>query len=559
MTMQDLENLFTFAGGLGMFLFGVHSMSGGVQKCAGDQMRKLLGILTNNRVVGILVGALITAIIQSSGATTVMVIGFINAGIMNLSQAVGVIMGANIGTCITAWIVSLGQLGDSFKAMSPSLYAPLLVGIGAFLITFSKQEKKHTAGEIFIGLGFLFIGLDFMGSSAKAYTSLPVFKETFSMFGSNPLLGIGLGMLVTVIMQSSSAAVGVLQTLAASGGVVSISAAVFISFGSNIGSCSTALLSSVGATRNAKRAAMIHLLFNVIGVAVFSVVFFILFRLFPEAGGHSISSVGISVFHTGFKILCTILMFPFANGLVRLSDFCVKRETEPEEFEKDEESVTLRHLDSRIFREPAFAIENAILEVAHMGRITQENLNRAFEVALNYDKEKIDKVYQVEKTINSMESLITEYLVKISNLSLTAEQHMLVNDLFYSVSDIERVGDHVENIAELVDVKEGTPHIEFSDQAIQDLEKIMDLVDKSFYYAMSAREHGTISDATKVVKYEDMVDNMEEELREQHIERLSKQQCKPTNGVVFLDIISNLERISDHAYNLAGYVMSEQE
>lgn len=558
MTMSDLENLFAFAGGLGMFLFGVHSMSGGVQKCAGEQMRKLLGILTNNRIVGILVGALITAVIQSSGATTVMVIGFINAGIMNLGQAVGVIMGANIGTCITAWIVSLGQLGDSFKAMSPSLYAPLIVAVGAFLLMFSKKEKKQTAGEICIGLGLLFIGLDFMGSAAKVYTNLPVFKETFALFGANPLLGIGLGMIVTVIMQSSSAAVGVLQTLAASGGVVSVGAAVFISFGSNIGSCSTALLSSVGATRKARRAAMIHLLFNVIGVAVFSVIFFVLFQIFPEYGTHGINSVGISLFHTGFKILCTILMFPFADGLVKLSDYCVRRETEVEEAERDEESVTLQHLDPRIFKEPAFAIENAILEVAHMGRITQENMQRAFDAALSYDKEKIDQVYKVEKTINNMEKLITEYLVKISNLSMTKDQHMLVNNLFYSVSDIERVGDHVENIAELVDVKKDTEKIEFSEQALEDLKEIMDLVMNSFVYAMSAREHSNISDATKVVKYEDMVDNMEEELREQHIERLSKQLCKPTNGVVFLDIISNLERISDHAYNLAGYVMSEE-
>ena len=269
MTINDFENLFMFAGGLGMFLFGVHSMSGGVQKCAGEQMRKLLGILTNNRFVGVLVGALITAVIQSSGATTVMIIGFINAGIMNLSQAVGPIMGANIGTCITAWIVSLGQLGDTFKALSPSLYAPLIVAIGSFLLMFSKKEKKQTIGEICIGLGLLFIGLDFMGDSARSYTALPAFKELFAIFGANPLLGIALGFVVTVIMQSSSAAVGILQTLAASSGAVGISAAVFISFGSDIGSCSTALLSSIGTNRTAKRAAMIHLLFNVIGVRSF--------------------------------------------------------------------------------------------------------------------------------------------------------------------------------------------------------------------------------------------------------------------------------------------------
>lgn len=556
MTINDLENLFMFAGGLGMFLFGVHSMSGGVQKCAGEQMRKLLGILTNNRFVGVLVGALITAVIQSSGAATVMIIGFINAGLMDLSQAVGPIMGANIGTCITAWIVSLGQLGDTFKTLSPSLYAPLIVAIGSFLIMFSKKERKQTIGEICIGLGLLFIGLDFMGDSAKSYTTLPAFKELFAVFGANPLLGIGLGCVVTVIMQSSSAAMGILQTLAASSGAVGISAAVFISFGSDIGSCSTALLSSIGTNRTAKRAAMIHLLFNAIGVTVFSVVFTILFKIFPEVAFHGINSAGIAVFHTGFKVVLTILMFPFADYLVRLSGVFIK--DRPEKEEKDEETVTLQHLDSRIFREPAFAIENAIHEVAHMGRITRENMDRAFEAALTYDKEKIDKVYEVEKTINNMEKLITEYLVKISNLPLTEDQHVVVSNLFYSVSDIERVGDHVENIAELVDVKEGTDKIEFSEQALKDLKSIMGLVTNSFVYAMSAREHSDITDAKKVVKYEDMVDNMEEELREQHIGRLSRQLCKPANGVVFLDIISNLERISDHAYNLAGYVISEE-
>lgn len=558
MTINDFENLFMFAGGLGMFLFGVHSMSGGVQKCAGEQMRKLLGILTNNRFVGVLVGALITAVIQSSGATTVMIIGFINAGLMNLSQAVGPIMGANIGTCITAWIVSLGQLGDTFKTLSPSLYAPLIVAIGSFLIMFSKKERKQTIGEICIGLGLLFIGLDFMGDAAKSYTTLPAFKDLFALFGANPLLGIGLGFIVTVIMQSSSAAVGILQTLAASSGAVGISAAVFISFGSDIGSCSTALLSSIGTNRTAKRAAMIHLLFNVIGVTVFSVISTILFKMFPEVASHGINSAGIATFHTGFKVVLTILMFPFADYLVKLSGFFIKDEPEKEKEEKDEETVTLQHLDSRIFKEPAFAIENAIHEVAHMGRITRENMDRAFEAALSYDKEKIDKVYEVEKTINNMEKLITEYLVKLSNLPLTEDQHVVVSNLFYSVSDIERVGDHVENIAELVDVKEGVDKIEFSEQALQDLKSIMGLVTNSFAYAMSAREHSDISDAKKVVKYEDMVDNMEEELREQHIERLSKQLCKPTNGVVFLDIISNLERISDHAYNLAGYVISEE-
>lgn len=556
MSINDIENLFLFAGGLGMFLFGMHSMSDGVQKSAGTKMQELLGILTNNRLMAVLVGALVTAIIQSSGATTVMVVGFVNAGIMSLGQAVGVIMGANIGTCITSWIVSLGQLGDSFKAISPSLYAPLLVGIGAFLIMFAKKQKKRNVGDILIGLGLLFIGLDFMQDAAAAYIELPIFTEAFALFGSNPFLGVLIGAVVTGIMQSSSASVGILQALAATGGVVTTSSAVYISLGSNIGSCFTALLSSMGAPRNAKRAAVIHLSFNVIGTILFGIGGFFFFQVNPAFASAGIGSVGISIFHTIFNIICTILLFPFANYLVKLSGLIVKGKDVEEEDESDER-VALRHLDDRILESPSFAVENAILEVVHMGRITQNNLKTAYEAILAHDAEKIQSVYKTEKTINNMEKMITEYLVKISNLSLNEEQHNIINNLFYSVSDIERVGDHTENLVELVDVKEKEPII-FSEKAIKELHEIMDLVYQAFSYAIEAREKHSVDSANKVSKYEDQVDTMEEELRETHIERLSKQLCSPTNGVIFLDIISNLERISDHAYNLAGYVMSEE-
>ena len=311
MTITDVGNLFMFAGGLGMFLYGMHSMSGGIQKTAGNKMKELLGILTSNHFMAVVVGALVTAIIQSSGATTVMVVGFVNAGIMTLTQAVGVIMGANIGTCITAWIVSLGQLGDAFKAFSPSLYAPLLVGIGAFLIMFSKKAKKQTVGEILVGLGLLFIGLDFMGDAAGDYLHLPIFTRAFELFGSNPILGILIGVIVTAIMQSSSAAVGVLQTLAAAGGVVTASSAMYISLGSNIGSCCTALLSSLGESRNAKRSAVIHLTFNVLGALVWGSGLFVLFQFRPAFGTMGIDSVGISVFHTIFNLVCTVNLLDF--------------------------------------------------------------------------------------------------------------------------------------------------------------------------------------------------------------------------------------------------------
>ena len=552
MSINDIENLFLFVGGLGMFLFGMHSMSNGIQKSTGSKMQELLGVLTNNRFMAVIVGALITAIIQSSGATTVMVVGFVNADIMTLLQAVGVIMGANIGTCITAWIVSLGQLGDSFKAISPSLYAPLFVGIGAFMIMFSKKAKKQTIGEIIVGLGFLFIGLDFMKNAASAYTELPIFTKAFALFGNNPILGIAAGAIVTGIMQSSSASVGVLQTLAATGGVVTASSAIYISLGSNIGSCFTAMLSSIGTPRNAKRAAVIHLMFNVIGAIIFGTGMYIFFRFMPSYATRGIDSVGISIFHTFFNIICTMVLFPFANKLVDLSGLLVR---EGDERAEDAEAMTLRHLDKRILETPSFAVENAILEVVHMGRIAEENLRRAFAVVLDHDKESIPKIYETEKTINKMEKLITEYLVEISNLSLNEDQHAVINNLFYSVSDIERVGDHTENIVELIEGDDAS--IRFSDGAVAEMKEIMGLVGNAFSYAVEAREEASVEAAATVGRYEDMVDSLEEELREKHIERLSKQLCSPTNGVAFLDIISNLERISDHAFNLAGYVISE--
>ncbi|MCU6723842.1 transcriptional regulator PhoU [uncultured Clostridium sp.] len=559
MSINDVSNLFMFIGGLGMFLYGMHAMSGGIQKSAGSKMQELLGILTNNRLVAVLVGAGLTAIIQSSGATTVMVLGFVNAGIMSLPQAVGVIMGANIGTCITAWIVSLGQLGDSFKAISPSLYAPLILGIGVFITVFSKSSKKKTISEILIGLGMLFIGLDYMGSAAKSYMDSPIITNAFMAVGNNPFIGIAVGLIVTVIMQSSSASVGVLQTLAATSGAVTTSAAVFICLGADIGSCMPAVLSSIGAQRNAKRVAAIHLIFNVIGAIVLGTAGFILFRIMPGFAHTAIDSVGISIFHTGAKIVDVIIQFPFAMGLVKLSGLVVREKESDQIAEDNAEKATLRHLDRRILKSPDFAVENAIKEVVHMGEIANENLKDACQAVMSYDKALIDKVLSTEKTINKMEELITEYLVEIENLSLTEKQHELIKNLFYSVSDIERVGDHVENIAELVNVDDPENRIVFTEEAERELSEMMSLVKDSFSCAVQAIGNSNIDQAVLVGKYEERVDDMEDELRDQHIDRMARQLCKPVSGVAFLDILSNLERISDHAYNLAGYVISENE
>ena len=556
MSISDISNGFGFLGGLGMFLYGMNIMADGMQKTAGSKMSSFLGMLTNNRFLAVALGALITAIIQSSGATTVMVVGFVSAGVLNLSQAVGVIMGANIGTTITAWIVSMSQLGDAFEVMKPGFYAPAIIGIGALLLVFAKSQKKKTIGEIMIGLGLLFIGLDFMSGSINPYTDAPIFAKAFEILGGNPLLGMIIGALVTALLQSSSASVGILQTLAMNG-IVTTNAAIYITLGQNIGSCVTAMLSSMGGSRTAKRAAVMHLTFNVIGAIVFGSIGFIFFSLRPAFAASNINAVQISIFHTIFNLTMTTLLFPFADVLVKISGMVVKEKAEEEPVAEDADTAaTLKHLDERIFESPAFAVETAALEVVHMGQITYENVVRAIDAVLTVNSDEVETVFKTEQTINNMEKMLTEYLIKVDNLSLTEKQKKVVNNLFYSVSDIERIGDHAENLAEQAQymVEHG---LQFSTTGADDLKSISDSVLKSFQYAIDARQNGNMEAVRKVSQYEDDVDSQEEELREKHIERLSAGECKASAGVVFLDIISNLERVSDHAYNLAGYVKDE--
>lgn len=559
MTINDVSNLFGFFGGLGMFLYGMNIMADGMQKSAGSKMNHFLGMLTNNRLMAVCLGALITAIIQSSGATTVMVVGFVSAGVLNLTQAVGVIMGANIGTTITAWIVSLSQLGSAMEVMKPVFYAPLLLGIGALMILFSKKQKLQTVGEIMVGLGLLFMGLEFMSNSISPYTNAPIFSKAFEVLGGNPLLGMIIGALVTALLQSSSASVGILQTLAMNG-VVTTNAAIYITLGQNIGSCVTAILSSMGGSRTAKRAAVMHLSFNILGAVLFGVGGFLLFALRPALAAREISAVEISIFHTIFNLVNTTLLFPFANRLVDLSGVIVKESPEEKmreaEKEEGEEETSIKHLDERIFESPAFAIEVAAMEVVHMGQVTMKNVKRGIEAILDGSPEETEEVYKTEKMIDRMENRLTEYLIKIDNLSLTEHQKRVVNDLFYSASDIERVGDHAENLAECAAYMV-EHHLEFSETGIEDLREISKSVFKSFENAIEARRTGNMDFVRKVSQYEDQVDSLEEELREKHIERLSDGSCVPSAGVVFLDILTNLERISDHAYNLAGYMKNE--
>ncbi|MDO5416568.1 MAG: Na/Pi cotransporter family protein [Lachnospiraceae bacterium] len=556
MAIEHISNVFKFLGGLGIFLYGMNVMGDGMQKTAGSKMNQFLGMVTDKRVLGVFLGALITAILHSSSATTVMVVGFVNAGILNLTQAVGVIMGANIGTTITAWMMSLNFLGDAFAMLQPSFFAPALAAIGVALSTFSKKTKNQTIGEIFIGMGLLFIGLTFMSGSVGPYADAPIFSEIFRVLGGNPILGILSGAVITGLVQSSTASVGILQTLAMNGSV-SFAAAVYITLGQNIGTCITAVLSSTGANRTAKRAAAIHLMFNTIGAVIFGIGVYLLSFVMPEFAHGPINALQISMFHTFFNITNTLLLYPFANLLVKLSALFVKETAgESEEREESEDAVAVRHLDERIFESPAMAIEVAALEVIHMGQTTLKNVQQAIKALTHPGEVSTDEIYREEKTISRMETVLVEYLVKVDNLSLNERQKLVVNNLFYSISDIARVAAHVENLAESADyLKEH--EVSISEVGRNDLEAIGENVLKAFSHSIEARRSGSMDEVRKVSQYEDVVDGMEEELREEHIRRLSNGLCETSAGVVFLDIVSNLERISDHAYNLAGYVKNE--
>ena len=557
MSISTLGTLFQFIGGLGMFLYGMESMADGLQKFAGNRLQRVLEILTSNRLLGVLVGAGVTAIIQSSSATTVMVVGFVNAGIINLLQATGIIMGANIGTTVTSWIVSMSEWGEVLK---PEFFAPVLFGIGAFITMFAKSHKKKEGAEVLIGFALLFIGLSFMSGSIEPYRDAPIFSESFRVLGQNPLLGILVGLAVTAIIQSSSASVGILQMLAING-MVNWQSAVFITLGQNIGTCATALLSCIGTTRTAKRAAVIHLLFNVTGAVVFGVALYIVFMMNPELAMTRADSVGISIFHTVFNVVNTCIMFPFAGFLVKASDVIVPKpkETEKEWSANSVETEMIRHLDDRILETPSFAIETACNEVVNMGKVAVANLKIATAALVDADDNFCEQVFENEETIDRMEKMLTEYLLKINNLSLNDEQHLLVKNMYYTIGDLERVGDHCENLAELAKKRIENVNIDFSDLALKELRTIADATLKSVEASVEARQAHDMQKVRQTARWEEEVDNMEEEMRENHMNRLSNGECKIEGGVIFLDALANYERIADHAKNVAGYVKEEMQ
>lgn len=534
--------IFGVIGGLGLFLYGMKVMGDGLEKAAGERMKKLIEVLTNNRVMGVLVGAVVTGVIQSSSATTVMVVGFVNAGIMNLSQAIGVIMGANIGTTMTAQIISFDL----------AAYAPLVVGIGVGFWMFTKNKKTKQWAEIMIGFGILFIGMATMSESMAPLHNYQGFKDMLTSFGGgtlkDTLMGIGAGFALTAIIQSSSASIGLLIALA-SAGLLPIEAAVPILFGDNIGTCVTALLSSIGASKTAKRAALMHLLFNIIGTVIFVAVLSRPIMHFVALMDPGNIARQIANTHTLFNLINVCIQLPFAGVLVYLANRIL-----PDKPGEKRAVEGIKYLDDRILETPTIAVGQCIKEVLHMGNTASESYEMSMEAFFKADEGMAHEVFRIEKIINNMEREIAGYLVKLSNTPLSQEQHFVVNGLFGTTHDIERVGDHADNLAELA-LYRAENNLEFSETAEDELRMLHGKVLKSYKESLQALQAGDAETARRVVEREGEIDHVQKTLRTSHIARMNKQLCSPASGVIFLDILTNLERIGDHASKIAFAVL----
>ena len=537
-----------FIGGLAMFIYGMNIMADGLQNAAGSKMKKILEVLTQNKFMGILLGALVTAIIQSSSATTVMVVGFVNAGLMNLTQAISVIMGANIGTTITGWLVSSAEWA---KFLSPSTLAPLAVMAGVIISLVGKKAKSKDVAAIIIGFGILFIGMSTMSDAVKPLRESETFKTMFISLGANPFLGILAGAAVTAIIQSSSASQGILLSLAAAG-LVPTKAAVFIIMGQNIGTCVTAIISSVGASKNAKCVGTMHLLFNITGTILFTIIALIVFaKADPSMGEGIITMTQISAIHTAFNIGTTIVMIPLSGLIIKIA---MKVNGISEVVAEDE--TKLVHLDKRMMSTPAVAVAGAKLETIRLSRIARENLFLAMETLANHDADKIAAVKQKEGVINKVCDDVSQYLVELCMHHLNDRDNETVTSLLNTISDIERIGDHAENIAELAEemTNEG---ISFSEMAMGELNEMSKATMGSYDNAIKAMELDDVSFAVKTAFLEQQVDKMEKDLRAGHITRLSNAECSVSAGIHFLDLLGNLERVSDHAMNIAQVVLND--
>ena len=546
---MDIANIVAMFGAIATFLFGMSTMTDGLEKLSSGRLEHILERLTSNVFKGVLLGAVVTGLIQSSAATTVMCVGFVNAGIMKLEQTVGIIMGANIGTTVTAQLLRLGDIdADNIVMMflQPSFLGPILAVVGIIFYMFIKGGHKRIVGQIVLGLGLLFIGMNTMSSAVEPLKDLPEFQSVFTAF-SNPLLGVAVGAAVTALLQSSSASMGILQAISTTG-VVSFNIAMPLIMGQNIGTCITALISSVGASKNAKRTAMIHLFFNIIGSVFFLVVLYAGNALFRFPFWENTMDMGsIANLHLAFNIACTALLLPFHRQLVKLVKAVV-----PGDAEERELSV----LDDRFLSSPSLALERAHDAVVQLGEFARDSYRLAVELIWKFDAKKLERLNETEVALDKLEGLLDNYLVKLTDRALTAEESTRVSELLHTLSDFERIGDYAVNVSESAVVLHAR-NITFSPQARAELERLTAAVGETLDKTVACYQSRQRTLAVQVEPLEEVVDLIAATLKNRHVERLKAGECTIELGTQFLELLINLERMSDHCSNVALHILRQ--
>ena len=546
---MDIANIVAMFGAIATFLFGMSTMTDGLEKLSSGRLEHILERLTSNVFKGVLLGAVVTGLIQSSAATTVMCVGFVNAGIMKLEQTVGIIMGANIGTTVTAQLLRLGDIdADNIVMMflQPSFLGPILAVVGIIFYMFIKGGHKRIVGQIVLGLGLLFIGMNTMSSAVEPLKDLPEFQSVFTAF-SNPLLGVAVGAAVPALLQSSSASMGILQAISTTG-VVSFNIAMPLIMGQNIGTCITALISSVGASKNAKRTAMIHLFFNIIGSVFFLVVLYAGNALFRFPFWENTMDMGsIANLHLAFNIACTALLLPFHRQLVKLVKAVV-----PGDAEERELSV----LDDRFLSSPSLALERAHDAVVQMSEFARDNYRLAVELIWKFDAKKLERLNETEVALDKLEGLLDNYLVKLTDRALTAEESTRVSELLHTLSDFERIGDYAVNVSESAVVLHDR-NITFSPQARAELERLTAAVGETLDKTVACYQSRQRTLAVQVEPLEEVVDLIAATLKNRHVERLKAGECTIELGTQFLELLINLERMSDHCSNVALHILRQ--
>lgn len=553
---MDIFDALNLIGGLALFLYGMSAMGDGLSKMAGGKLEVILEKLTSKRIFAVLLGAAVTAVIQSSSATTVMIVGFVNSGIMQLSQAVGIIMGANIGTTVTSWLLSMtGIEGSSFfiQMLKPSSFSPILAVIGILLIMSSKDEsKKKDLGSILIGFAILMFGMETMSDSVSGLSENQQFTSVLTAF-SNPVLGMIAGTVLTAIIQSSSASVGILQALCSTG-AVHYSVALPIIMGQNIGTCVTSIISSVGASKNAKRASMIHLYFNLIGTTLFMIVFYSINHFVNFAFlDQSANAAGIAVIHSCFNIGATIVLFPFADWLVKLATVTIREG----KHEETEESSAVS-IDQRFLERPAFAMEICRQKTAEMAECAKESFILSMKVLQKYNKKDAKRVVELEEKVDSYEDALGTYLVTLSSKNLSVKDSQSLSLMLHSISDFERISDRACNVVESAnEIKE--KGLEFSATAAAEIGVICDAVEEILTNTTAVFVNGDCQGAIHIEPLEEVIDALTKKIKQHHVKRLQKGKCTIEMGLILEDVLTNLERVSDHCSNVAVEMMAISE